>query len=64
MFNDYWMNDQGFLERERFGDLRDLISRRAEDRAVVSVAPDDDLLIAYQPVDEVGTGHKRPGLIL
>ena len=47
MFNDYWMNDQGFLDRERFGDLRDLISRRAEDCAVVSVAPDDDLLIAY-----------------
>ena len=20
--------------------------------------------LAYQPVDEVGTGHKRPGLIL
>ena len=47
MFNDYWMTDQGFLDREQFGDLRDLISRRVEDRAVVSVAPDDDLLIAY-----------------
>lgn len=47
MFNDYWMTDQGFLDREQFGDLRDLISRRIEDRAVVSVAPDDDLLIAY-----------------
>ena len=47
MFNDHWMTDQGFLDREQFGDLRDLISRRIEDRAVVSVAPDDDLLIAY-----------------
>ena len=22
------------------------------------------IAVAYQPVDEVGTGHKRPGLIL
>ena len=48
MFNDHWMTDQGFLDREQFGDLRDLINRRIEDRAVVSVAPDDDLLIAYE----------------
>jgi cystathionine beta-synthase len=30
MFNDYWMIDNGFLDRERFGDLRDLIARRHE----------------------------------
>lgn len=47
MFNDYWMIDQGFLERERHGDLSDLISRRHEDRATVTVAPDDTLLFAY-----------------
>ena len=29
VYNDYWMLDQGFLQRERFGDLRDLIARRA-----------------------------------
>ena len=29
VYNDYWMLDQGFLEREHFGDLRDLIARRA-----------------------------------
>lgn len=28
MFNDHWMIDQGFIERECLGDLRDLISRR------------------------------------
>src|SRR3954467_5918566 len=28
VYNDYWMVDQGFLEREKFGDLRDLIARR------------------------------------
>ena len=28
MFNDYWMLDQGFIERENHGDLRDLVARR------------------------------------
>jgi cystathionine beta-synthase len=47
MFNDYWMIDQGFIQRERMGDLRDLISRRHAERATVTVAPDDTLMIAY-----------------
>ncbi|MDP6343456.1 MAG: cystathionine beta-synthase, partial [Alphaproteobacteria bacterium] len=47
MFNDHWLADQGFLDRPRHGDLRDLISRSIEDRAVVSAKPDDTLLIAY-----------------
>ena len=47
MFNDYWMIDQGFIERERHGDLRDLISRRHAEHATVFVAPEDTLLIAY-----------------
>jgi cystathionine beta-synthase len=47
MFNDYWMRDQGFLPGTSYGDLRDLISRRAETGAVVAVAPSDTLLIAY-----------------
>ncbi|MBT4530363.1 MAG: pyridoxal-phosphate dependent enzyme [Phycisphaerae bacterium] len=28
MFNDYWMLDQGFINRNSHGDLRDLIARR------------------------------------
>jgi cystathionine beta-synthase len=47
MFNDFWMIDQGFIQRERMGDLRDLISRRHAERATVTVAPDDTLMIAY-----------------
>ena len=47
MFNDYWMIDQGLVERAHYGDLRDLIGRRVEDRAVVSVGPEDTLLTAY-----------------
>jgi cystathionine beta-synthase len=48
MFNDLWMREQGFLRDVGFGDLRDLVSRRADDGGVVSVAPDETLLIAYQ----------------
>jgi cystathionine beta-synthase len=47
MFNDYWMRDQGFLPGTSHGDLRDLISRRPEAGAVISLAPSDTLLIAY-----------------
>ena len=47
MFNDYWMIDQGFIERERRGDLRDLISRPHSEHDTITAAPDDDLLIAY-----------------
>jgi cystathionine beta-synthase len=48
MFNDYWMMDQGFITRPRQGDLRDLITRRYAERAVITVAPDDPLLTAFQ----------------
>ncbi len=47
MFNDYWLIDQGLIQRERTGDLRDLITRRHAERATVTVAPDDTLMIAY-----------------
>ena len=48
MYNDYWMIDQGFTERPRTGDLRDLITRRYSDGAVITVGPDDPLLTAFQ----------------
>jgi len=48
MFNDFWMIDQGFLKLTQHGDLRDLISRRFEQGAVISVNPDDTLLTAFQ----------------
>ena len=47
MFNDYWMVDQGFIERETSGDLRDLIARRHQEHGTVVAGPDDDLLVAY-----------------
>jgi cystathionine beta-synthase len=48
MYNDYWMLDQGHLEREQHGDLRDLILRPYSARDTVVVKPDDLLLVAYQ----------------
>ena len=48
MYNDYWMIDQGYIERPRSGDLRDLITRRYSDGAVITVGPDDPLLTAFQ----------------
>ena len=48
VYNDQWMVDQGLLMRRSYGDLRDVISRRAEDGNVVSVTPDDTLLTAFQ----------------
>ena len=48
MFNEYWMIDQGFIQRPKSGDLRDLITRRYEEGAVITVGPDDTLLTAFQ----------------
>lgn len=48
MYNDYWMLDQGFLERPQYGDLRDLILRPYAQRDTVVVGPNDTLHIAYQ----------------
>jgi cystathionine beta-synthase len=47
MFNDHWMQDQGFRVAAAYGDLRDLIVRRFAEGAVVSVAPSEPLTIAY-----------------
>lgn len=48
MYNDYWMLDNGFLEREQTGDLRDLILRPYSRRDTVVVGPNDLLVTAYQ----------------
>ena len=48
VYNDFWMLDQGFVEREHYGDLRDLISRLHHERAVATVSADEKVLAAYQ----------------
>jgi len=48
MYNDYWLLDQGLTEQKKYGDLRDLISRRFEDNAVVYAVPEDALTVIYR----------------
>ncbi len=47
LYNDYWMLDNGFLERQPTGDLRDLILRPYAQRDTVVAAPSDLLVTAY-----------------
>lgn len=46
MYNDYWLMDNGYMERPRYGDLRDVIARSTLDRSVITVTPTDTLNLA------------------
>jgi cystathionine beta-synthase len=48
VYNDYWMLDQGFLEREHRGDLRDLIARPHSEHAAVTVNSTETVMAAYR----------------
>jgi cystathionine beta-synthase len=48
MYNDYWMQDQGLMDRPHAGDVRDMISRRYDEGAAVTVSPDDSLNTAWK----------------
>jgi cystathionine beta-synthase len=48
VYNDYWMLDQGFIERAHLGDLRDLIARRHTERAAVTVNSTEAVMAAYR----------------
>jgi len=48
MFNDFWMIDNGFIERETHGDLRDLIARRHLDREDFTLDPHTPVAQAYR----------------
>jgi cystathionine beta-synthase len=70
MYNDYWLLDQGLFQRKRYGDLRDIISRRFENHATVYVGPSDALNTAYKRMKTydisqlpVLTGEKVVGII-
>lgn len=47
MYNDHWMLDQGLVDREQYGDLRDLIARRHWEQDDVVVGPEDSLSVAH-----------------
>ena len=47
IYNDFWVVEQGLSDKPLKGDLSDLISRRFDTGATVTVGPDDTLLTAY-----------------
>jgi cystathionine beta-synthase len=54
LFNDFWMEDQGFIVREKYGDLRDLIGRPHGERATITVGPNDVLTTAHNRLRNAG----------
>ena len=54
LFNDFWMEDQGFIQREQHGDLRDLVGRPHGERATITVGPEDVLATAHNRLRNAG----------
>jgi cystathionine beta-synthase len=54
LYNDFWMEDQGFIQRDEHGDLRDLIGRPHEHRATITVGADDVITTAHNRLRNAG----------
>ncbi len=54
LYNDFWLEDQGFIKREQSGDLRDLIGRPHGERATITVGPSDVLTTAHNRLRNAG----------
>ncbi len=54
LYNDFWMEDQGFITRESHGDLRDLIGRPHGERATITVGPTDIVTTAHNRLRNAG----------
>jgi cystathionine beta-synthase len=54
LYNDFWLEDQGFISRELHGDLRDLIGRPHDERATITVGPSDVLTTAHNRLRNAG----------
>jgi len=54
LYNDFWMEDQGFIQRPEHGDLRDLIGRPHEHRATITVGADDVITTAHNRLRNAG----------
>lgn len=54
LFNDFWLEDQGFIQSPQFGDLRDLVGRRHDERATITVGPTDVLTTAHNRLRNSG----------
>ncbi|CAM2011120.1 pyridoxal-phosphate dependent enzyme [Acanthopleuribacter pedis] len=49
VYNDFWMVDQGLMERkQKFGDVRDIIGRLMTERATVTISPGEPLMSAHK----------------
>ncbi len=54
LYNDYWMEDNGFITREEYGDLRDLIGRLHGEKATITVGPTDVVTTAHNRLRNAG----------
>ncbi len=54
LYNDFWLEDHGFIKREQCGDLRDLIGRPHGERATITVGPSDVLTTAHNRLRNAG----------
>jgi len=54
LYNDFWMEDQGFIQRPTYGDLRDLVGRPHGERATITVGPNDVLTTAHNRLRNAG----------
>lgn len=54
LYNDFWLEDQGFIQRESHGDLRDLVGRPHGERATITVGPGDVLTTAHNRLRNAG----------
>ena len=54
LYNDFWLEDQGFISREEYGDLRDLIGRPHGERATITIGPTDVLTTAHNRLRNAG----------
>jgi cystathionine beta-synthase len=54
LFNDFWLEDQGFIQRKPHGDLRDLVGRPHGERATITVGPTDVLTTAHNRLRNAG----------
>ncbi len=52
MYNDLWLKDRGFLDREKCGDLRDLVFRRYGTGEIIVVQPQESLRAAFMKLKE------------
>ncbi len=54
LYNDFWLEDQGFVARKTYGDLRDLIGRPHGEHATITVGPHDVLTTAHNRLRNAG----------